>query len=127
MTPKEYLEFALTKDFPCYDYTHVVDRLENELRREKGDLMRLLHAGIGMSGEAGEIIDSLKKSIIYGRPIDLTNLKEECGDVLWYMAIMLHAIGSSFEEVMEMNKTKLNKRYPSGFTEKDAIARADKK
>lgn len=103
------------------NYEKVSDRLGSD-----DTLLRLLHAGIGMSGETGEILDTLKKSMMYGKEIDTVNLKEECGDVLWYMAIMLDTIGISFEEVMQSNVDKLAKRYPKGFTEKDAIARADK-
>ena len=49
----------------------------------------------------------------------------ECGDVLWYMAVILEEIGSSFEEVMAMNIEKLEARYPNGFTEQAAKDRKD--
>lgn len=102
------------------NYDRVYERMNDRL------LLRLNHAIIGMAGEVGELTDSVKKSIIYGKPIDIENLKEECGDTLWYMAQMLDEIGSSFEEVMKMNIDKLAKRYPEGFTEQAAIRRADK-
>jgi NTP pyrophosphatase (non-canonical NTP hydrolase) len=121
MTPKQFMETSLSRDLPDKNYSPVAARLATNL-----DLLRLVHAGIGMSGETGEILDTLKKSLMYGKALDLQNLKEECGDVLWYMAVMLDQLGSSFEEVMQMNVDKLAKRYPNGFSEKDAIARADK-
>lgn len=121
MTPKDYVDFCITRDFPNLDYAPVIHRLINE-----PTLIRMIHASIGMSGETGEILDNLKKSMVYGKALDINNLKEECGDVLWYMAIFLHSLGSSFEEVMTMNKEKLEKRYPTGFTEKDAMKRKDK-
>lgn len=71
-------------------------------------------------------MDSIKKTIMYDKPLDVKNIKEECGDLLWYMSIMLDEVGSSFEEVMEMNRVKLEKRYPGGFTEQLAQARLDK-
>jgi phosphoribosyl-ATP pyrophosphohydrolase len=122
MTPKKFIKTSVTRDMPDLDYSPVLRRLA-----DNAGLLRLIHASIGMSGEAGEIVDALKKVMMYGSRLDIENLKEECGDVLWYMAIMLDALGSSFEEVMQMNADKLAKRYPNGFNEKDAIARADKK
>jgi hypothetical protein len=46
----------------------------------------LLHMGLGVIGEWGELVDAIKKSAIYGKPLDTVNLTEEVGDVTWYMA-----------------------------------------
>lgn len=88
--------------------------------------LRLLHSIMGMGGEIGETIDAVKKHILYNSELDVENLKEECGDILWYMSLMLTEICSSFEEVMQMNIDKLSKRYPKGFTEEHAKLRLDK-
>jgi NTP pyrophosphatase (non-canonical NTP hydrolase) len=80
-----------------------------------------------LSGEAGELVDGFKKHLIYGKPVDIANLIEECGDVLWYMALLFRSIGVSFESVMEMNIQKLQVRYPDKYTDAHAVARADKK
>lgn len=120
MNSKKFSELALTKDFPNGDYSGVIERLTS-------GQMRLLNGAIGMSGESGELLDSMKKSVIYGKSVNVENIKEECGDILWYMALVLDTVGSSFEEVMEINVTKLAKRYPSGFNETDALDRKDKK
>jgi NTP pyrophosphatase (non-canonical NTP hydrolase) len=84
---------------------------------------RLLHAGIGMATEAAEFIDPIKKFLFYNKPIDKTNLKEEIGDLLWYVAIACSALGTTVEEEMERNITKLAKRYPEKFTSEAAINR----
>jgi NTP pyrophosphatase (non-canonical NTP hydrolase) len=118
MNNKDYLKWALTKD---RTYTDLATRLEDN----HGQL-RLIHAVMGLSGEVGEVTDSIKKTILYNKPLDKENVKEEAGDILWYMSLLLNEVGSSFEEVMQMNHDKLEKRFPSGFTEKDAIARRDK-
>lgn len=117
MRNDQYLKHALATDRG--DYTTVKSRLD--LSR-----MRLLHAQMGLAGEAGELTDAIKKHIFYGKPLDKENVREECGDILWYMALMLNEVGSSFEEVMSMNVSKLKTRYPDGFTEEDAIRRQDK-
>lgn len=89
--------------------------------------LRLVHMVMGLAGETGELVDSIKKQLMYGKTPDLANLKEECGDILWYMANLLDSIGSSFDEVMELNVSKLNTRFPEGkFTESLAKERQDK-
>lgn len=115
MTPDEYLELTARtcKEFPV--------GLEMN-----GFKMDLLHAILGISGEAGELVDGFKKSLIYNKPLDVENLKEEAGDILWYMALLLRTIDTTFEEVMAANIAKLRIRYPEKYTDQAAIARADK-
>lgn len=90
------------------------------------DKVDLLHAALGLMSEAGEIVEEVVTSIIQDRPIDVENMKEEAGDQSWYLALMLRAINSSFDEVMSGNIEKLKKRYPNKFSTTDALARADK-
>lgn len=84
------------------------------------EMVRLLHGGIGIATESGEILDQLKKHIYYGKPLDRVNLKEEIGDVLWYCALLLRELDSSFEEVAETNIKKLRARFGDQFSEYDA-------
>ncbi|MFG1499225.1 nucleoside triphosphate pyrophosphohydrolase family protein [Halobacteriovorax sp. XZX-3] len=83
-------------------------------------IKRLLHAGIGLSTEAGEFLDALKKHIFYGKELDRVNLAEELGDLFWYMAIVGDELGIKFEDVMERNITKLKARYGEKFSEEKA-------
>ena len=84
---------------------------------------RLLHAAMGLSTEANEFLDPIKKHLFYGKPLDLVNLKEELGDMLWYMAIAMDALDTTFEAEMTRVINKLKVRYPDKFTEYDAINR----
>lgn len=80
------------------------------------DQTRLLHAAIGIQTEAGEFSDQLKKHLFYGKELDLVNLQEEMGDLLWYMAIACDVLGTSFEVEQERVIKKLKTRYPDKFT-----------
>jgi NTP pyrophosphatase (non-canonical NTP hydrolase) len=84
---------------------------------------RILHAGMGLVTEAGELMDALKRHTYYGKEMDLVNVKEECGDIMWYLAILFDELGTSFEEVAETNIKKLSARYPDKFDSKRAIER----
>jgi len=118
MTPNEYQQLAQRTCLPNYE------KLSNNINPV---LQHVLHAHMGISSEAGEIGDAIKKHFIYGQPIDINNLIEECGDLLWYISLMVSACGSTMERTMEMNIVKLQKRYPEKFTEFLAKERLDKK
>lgn len=90
-------------------------------------LSRLLHAAMGMVTEAAEVVDMLKKHIAYGKPLDLVNVVEECGDQTYYQNIALDAVGVSPEEAFDRVSAKLRARYPEGFTPEKALNRDLKK
>jgi NTP pyrophosphatase (non-canonical NTP hydrolase) len=161
--------------------------------------------GLGLSGEAGEIADLIKKVYYHGKPFDREKLIEEGGDLAWYVSYLAYTLGwgladlidpgfsyntfnnlsetqrftrlgglltsragriteqldflvfeapehiqfekpilqgnlasllgwlealaiildSSLVEMCQVNITKLNKRYPNGFSTADSIARVD--
>lgn len=85
--------------------------------------MRLLHAAVGMATEAGELLDAVKKSIFYGKPIDEANVLEEIGDSQWYHAIGLDAIGKTPADAAETNYKKLSARYGDKFSSEKALER----
>ncbi len=78
---------------------------------------RLLHAGIGLATESGELLDTLKKHIFYGKELDTINIAEEIGDLFWYSAIIADELGVPFDEIMNKNIAKLKMRYGDRFTE----------
>lgn len=73
---------------------------------------------MGIAGEAGEVIEKWKKIVAYkdGKvsKTDLGELKKELGDVVWYIAVLAHSLGLSFEEVMQLNVAKLQDRHKRG-------------
>lgn len=88
---------------------------------------RQIHAALGIAGEAGETVDLIKKHVVYGKDLDVTKLVEECGDVLYYMAVLLDSVGASIPEAIQKNYEKLSARYYKGsYTNEQAIERADK-
>lgn len=86
-------------------------------------MARLLHGALGVGTEGGELENALKRALFYKKPIDKLNVLEEIGDTLWYLAILIDALGSSFEEAFERNIAKLRARYPEKFDETRAIVR----
>lgn len=81
----------------------------------------LMHAAVGVAGEAGELLDAVKKVWAYGKPLDLENAIEELGDLEFYMEALRQQIGVSREQVLQANQEKLAKRYP-GLRYSDSLA-----
>jgi NTP pyrophosphatase (non-canonical NTP hydrolase) len=87
----------------------------------------LLHMAVGISGEAGELLDAVKKAAIYVKPIDRANVVEELGDLEFYMEGLRAGLGITREETLAANQEKLGKRYPGiVYTDANAQARLDK-
>lgn len=85
-----------------------------------------LHAAMGVAGEAGELLDAIKKHAIYGQPLDEANIAEELGDIEFYLQLMRDCLVITREEILQANVEKLRKRYPAGYTDVHAAQRLDK-
>ena len=115
LTQFEKMTLALAKDGAV---------IKQEITPEQANL---LHMAVGVSGEAGELLDAVKKHVIYQKPLDVENVKEELGDLLFYMTNLMQSVGLSFEEVLQHNVDKLSVRYSSGkYSNSQAQERADK-
>jgi len=87
----------------------------------------LWHMVTGISGESSELLDSVKKHVLYKRPLDRENIVEELGDLRFYMAGIMNSLDISEDEILQKNNEKLSKRYASGnYSNSQAIDRADK-
>lgn len=92
--------------------------------KEQGP-MRLAVSGLGITGEAGEVADLLKKMLGHGHPPDIHKITKELGDVLWYISDIATTLGISLSEVARVNIEKLRERYPEGFSEEASRNRHD--
>ena len=114
---KRYEEFvsAVTSEAST-NFVDFADRI-GELDREGANIERLLTAGVGINAEGGEFLEIIKKMVFQGKPWNDDNREHliiELGDLLWYVAQATMALDVSFDEVIERNVKKLEKRYPGG-------------
>lgn len=75
----------------------------------------LINGVMGLCGEAGEVIDIVKKHLAQGHTLDREHLIEELGDIAWYLSETATALEIDLDEVFSRNIEKLKKRYPEGF------------
>lgn len=89
--------------------------------------MHLIHMILGICGEGGELLDTVKKHVIYRKALDLENLVEELGDMEFFLEGLRKKLGITRRETLEHNLNKLAKRYEGyQYSDKAAINRADK-
>jgi NTP pyrophosphatase (non-canonical NTP hydrolase) len=86
----------------------------------------LTHAALGIGGEAGEIVDIIKKHWVYGKELDREHLIEEIGDEMFYIVALCNLLGVTLADCIMQNMDKLRRRYPQGYSDAAAMARADK-
>jgi len=114
----KYIEFVRQTTSPASsDFTALLARMTELEVNNDTDVPRLITAALGMSAEAGEFTEVVKKILLQGKPYDLQNqfhLKRELGDICWYLAQACMALDTTFEEVLQMNYEKLSARYPEG-------------
>ncbi len=78
----------------------------------------LIYPTLGLTGEAGEVADKVKKVLrdkkgVFGAD-EKYQLKLELGDVLWYIAQLSSELGFSLEDVAQANLLKLESRSNRG-------------
>ena len=114
----KYIEFVRQTTSPASsNYADLVSRLSQLEVEFDADVPRLMTAALGMTAEAGEFTEVVKKIFLQGKPYNEENvfhLKRELGDICWYLAQACMALNITFEEVLEMNYEKLSARYPEG-------------
>ena len=108
MTINEYQKLAMTTLNPALSEKDV-----------------LINGVMGLCGEAGEVIDLVKKHLAQGHDLDVERLAKELGDVAWYLAETAYAIGYDLETVLAGNIDKLRARYPEGFSSERSLHRTE--
>ena len=115
---EKYLDFVdgVTSD-PSKDFAQLLRRMTELDIEDHCDVSHLLTAALGLTAEAGEFTEVVKKIILQGKPYNNENvfhMKRELGDICWYIAQACMALDTTFDEVIEMNVRKLEARYPGG-------------
>ena len=114
----KYLDFVRQTTSPASTHlAALLSRLTELDTSADADVPRLLTAALGMSAEAGEFTEIVKKIFLQGKSYNEENafhLKRELGDICWYIAQACMALDTTFDEILHMNFEKLSARYPEG-------------
>lgn len=85
---------------------------------------KITHALRGLAAEVGELNGIFQKEM-QGHDVYEADVKEEIGDVMWFLNELATAMGMDMAAVARRNMTKRLVRYPNGFSEEDSINRRD--
>lgn len=117
ITTTEYADFVnKVTSKPSTDLPTLINRLQ-ELQDLGANVPLLITASHGISAEAGEFTEIVKKILYQGKPYNEANihhLKIELSDVLFYIQQACSALDTTIDEVIQMNYEKLSARYPEG-------------
>ena len=118
MDTNKYINFVKETTSPASkDFAQLLSRMTELEVTDDVDVSRLLTAALGISAEAGEFTEIVKKILLQGKPYNEDNvfhMKRELGDICWYIAQACMALDTNFEEILEINYQKLSARYPEG-------------
>ena len=116
--PNKYIDFVKqTTSKPSLDWPTLAARLSELEVKDDCNVTQLMTAAFGLTAEAGEFTEVVKKIFLQGKPYTEENvfhMKRELGDICWYLAQACMALDTTFDEVIEMNVDKLKARYPGG-------------
>ena len=93
------------------DYAYSLEDYQIDACETLGPDRDIKSLALGVGGEAGEVMEIIKKGTRPGREIDREHLKEEIGDVLWYLAVLADTLDLDLEEIALENIQKLKERY----------------
>ena len=114
----KYVDFVRQTTSPeSLDYAALLTRMNKLELEDDCNVSQLVTAAFGLSAEAGEFTEVVKKIILQGKPYNEENvyhLKRELGDICWYMAQACMALDTDFNEILDMNVEKLSSRYSEG-------------
>lgn len=102
------------------DYQKLSTRTINTNLTHKENVSNMV---FGILGEGGEVADQLKKNFFQNHQLDKNHLKEEIGDLMWYIVNLATLYDFSMEDILQENYEKLQKRYKKGFSSEESINR----
>ena len=99
--------------------------LSHRTVKDMSEREQLINGALGLVGETGEVVDLLKKHLYQNHALTVEKLKNELGDVMWYIVLIATKSGLAMSDILQENIDKLRARYPDGFNSECSINRKD--
>jgi NTP pyrophosphatase (non-canonical NTP hydrolase) len=106
MNPTEYGKQVLVTE--SKDMDPIKGRIDTKM-------IRLLHAGLGMSSELSELTEAHVSP--KNESVDWVNIMEEVADVLWYTAVAVSALEFDHEEISSFESLAINNDSLTQYSE----------
>lgn len=123
---KQYFrEYAVFNEVDLMNFTEYQELAGRTVPKEKWFNNNASNFAMGLAGETGEVIDYLKKVIYHNHELDKNKVKDELGDLLWYLTGLATILRIDLGEIASYNIEKLKKRYPDGFSSERSVNRVE--
>ncbi len=102
------------------EYQRIASQTDQQPKSLEGkeDLLSILIPLLGLAGEVGELLGEHKKRLRDGDSYKLfpDRVKEELGDLLWYLSNVATKHGVTLDEIASHNLRKIHRRWPVSDT-----------
>ena len=99
------------------NFDSLIERLHDLNKQdEKVNISLLLTSALGLSAEAGEFTEVVKKILFQSKPLTEENkfhMKRELGVCFWYLMNAARSLSLDPYEIIQENVTKLKNRFPN--------------
>jgi NTP pyrophosphatase (non-canonical NTP hydrolase) len=86
---------------------------------------KLTTTALGLTGEAGEVAEIVKKHLFHGKDFDRNAFLNELSDCLWYITLGTNSVGAELQDVIDINVAKLRSRYKTGKFTQDEFSKKE--
>jgi len=115
------------KHLSLQEYAQFVVGLASEATMEN-EKTRLTTTALGITGEAGEVSEIVKKHLFHGKDFDRDAFLKELSDCLWYITLGTKTVGAELQDLIDINVEKLSARYKGGkFTKEEFLKKEQEK
>lgn len=97
------------------EYQGRANQTDQRPLREDEDEMALVFPLMGMASEIGSLVNQYKKHVRDGdaHPLFSERVKEELGDVLWYVANLAAKLDLDLDGIADLNLKRISERWPT--------------
>lgn len=110
-------------DLADLDFSKYQSLCKRTVNNKLDDKDEVASYALGIVSESAEVSDEVKKQLYHGHDKNPEKIKDELGDVMWYMANLATKYGLTLKDIAKHNITKLKERYPDGFSQDKSINR----
>lgn len=89
----------------------VTEMFKTDAPEDYTERFGIAHAAVGVAGEAGEVVDLIKKSIFTGKKMYIDEIIKELGDLEFYLEALRQQLHITRDEVLNANWKKLSERH----------------
>lgn len=92
-----------------------LDDYQQEAVKTRGEQCDMVYLAAKLAIEAGEAAQPVVKHVYHDKPLDVGEVLDELGDVLWYAAVLADAVGLNLSYVAQRNVDKLRQRHGATY------------